>query len=98
MRISQVEGAYKEGGRELTIWDTFSSTPGIFNLLLWLNILSSHGHEIMVVDCQCTIFFIMFLVRDPHIIHDLTQDRIKCVLTWKAHIEIHVVVFDQCVF
>lgn len=54
-RISQVEGAYKEGGRELTIWDTFSSTPGTFILLLWLNMLSSYRHEIMLIDCQCTI-------------------------------------------
>jgi hypothetical protein len=34
LRISQVEGAYKEGGRELTIWDTFSSTPGIFFVIV----------------------------------------------------------------
>lgn len=44
------------------------------------------------------IFLLMFLVRDPQIIHGLVWVRIDCVLIWKAHIEIHVVVFDQCFF
>jgi len=28
MALAQVEGAYKEEGRGMSIWDTFSHTPG----------------------------------------------------------------------